>query len=409
MIVLYTSFGPVVCREARVRPTARLVKSPLPDDDDESDDERVDRRLLRSQRKAARRAQRLSIARLAGVRVRPVGDTTWDNRLGRAVVDVTRLRRGTRSKDDLWVVYVLPDERVAALVDLAKRIASSLECCVFGEPPECCALCVAVDAGRASACCQHPPRRPTVPHRGGFDVYAMACRMPACWPPCLACGAPDGHYDETNRFVVDRPTPRLVRLYSRFASSGKLPTPGLIRKRLARAAARAPLPSHDGDDADLVYADRILDAPECRQVAPDVARQLVKVVVSTRNRGRCSAVAWSDVRGNAPAPAASPRRGDEAPAPAEKPNTSRGVPEARPPATRDAALALQLRRLVLNFATLRAKLQDATAKLSGAWAHDDQATAEHILPDIAHLLAAWESAGLARCDAAYVKAKRYTS
>lgn len=408
MILLYTSFGPVICREARVRPTARLVKSPLPDDDDESDDERVDRRLLRSQRKAARRAQRLSIARLAGTRVRPTGDTTWDHRLGRVVVDVTRLRRGTKGKDDQWVVYLLPDERVSALVDLAKRIASSLECCVLGEPPECCALSVAVDAGRASPSCDQLPRRPAVPHRGGFDVYAMACRMPACWPPCLACGAPDGHCDETNRFVVDRPTPRLVRLYSRFASGGKLPTPALIRKRLARAAARAPLPSHDGDDADLVYADRLLDHPECRQVPPDVARQLVKVVISTRSRGRCSAIAWDVVRGNAPAPAPSPRRGDEAPAPAEKPNTGR-LPEGRPPATQDAALALQLRRLVLQFATLRAKLQDATAKLNGAWTHDDKATAERIIPDIAHLLAAWEDAGLARCDAAYVKAKRYTS
>lgn len=320
----------------------------------------------------------------------------WDHRLGRAVCDAKRLRKTSKDKTQAntpWVVYISTDLRVEGL---AERVATALrrtdECSVLVNgpmPPDGCARCVAVDAGRAQRCrehCRGPewPRSTPAPPKGSFDVYASPCSLPNCYPPCV-CGQIDGHASETEAYTGGeaRRPPTTYRLFSRFADRGRHPTPSLVTKRWRRVVRFEEKPE---DHADDLFCGLELDS-----MSPALAREFGCVLAAAKRLGPC--------RLSPPQPSERARRAEvEAPAPS---SVLPQVPEDGAPEAERLTSALEgatARHLVFRFAVLRCDLRQSV----DAFDPDDRRAQQRLQS----LVEEWQSNGFSPHDAVLAKARR---
>lgn len=360
-----------------------------------------ERPLSRREKKAASKAERISVARLAKTE-QPKVDA-WDKRLDATICDAkyVRKRKGGCKGQGQWVVYVSTCPRLS---DLAHSIGSALSGSyvvhVNSVAPQQCASCLALDAGRARRCPEHARKRVTswtAPTKGAFDVYASPYSGPCCWPPCPACGCPDGHARESELLVVEgvgsvrQSEVTRYRLYSRFAEEGRLPTPRDIRKRLSRAASSWTTSNAEIDrvtcDADVACLDSMLEALPQSILSPELARELAAVYRSIRRRGQCKAAHCRATP--APTPA-------EAPLPAPKSSfESLDIPEGKPP----SLVGDPTTKLLLQFATLRSELRRTLTYF------DD---VEHgvVVERLRELVSDWKAHGFADLDTAFIRARK---
>lgn len=305
------------------------------------------------------------------------------------------------------------------------------ECTVYvngAMPPEPCALCIAVDANRAKRCEEHG--RTAVNSRsagtkyttrGAFDVYAMRCCIPLCWPPCLVCGCPDGHAQESEVFIGGdkqrQAPPHLYRLFSRFANKGRLPKPAVVRKRLRRVArceevARNALPFDNiQDTSDLTYLDQLLHSLEIDSMSPELAREVAQMCSSIRWRGQCTLARHHAAAAPAPtldapslptsACAQPPVKFVEAPLPSPNVDAQDEVPEASPPASMPIKTKGSNEMLAARFVSLRCELRQCVAYL------DDEDP--HAMKRLRCLVDAWDATGFAAEDLAVTVARKKLS
>lgn len=295
-------------------------------------------------------------------------------------------------------------------------------------PPELCARCVAVDANRAQRCEEHGRTavnsRSTATKystRGAFDVYAMRCGIPLCWPPCLACGCPDGHAREIDVFIGGNrqrhAPPNLYRLFSRFANKGHLPKPAIVRKRLRRVARydEAGLNVlHDAniqDTSDLTHLDQLLHSLEIDSMSPELAREVAQMFASIRWRGQCTLGHHHTAAAPATtcdAPALTGTTSSqltvnyvEAPLPSPNVDAQDEVPEASPPASMPTKAKGSHEMLATRFVSLRSELRQCVAFL------DDHEP--HAMKRLRCLVDAWDATGFAAEDVAVTDARKKLS